>query len=215
MVIECIEPVHPCDSNIYVVIGERTALIDTGAGQRPSELLARLDSVLRGRPPDLIILTHCHFDHVGGVAMLVERFGCDVFAGHKDAVVLRRGDDSVIMGQTIGVESRPVEVRDLFEGDVIDLGGHRLRVICTPGHTSGGICLHDETTGALFTGDTVFAYGVGRTDFSSGSPAELLLSLKRLSGLDVQGLYPGHGQLLRSGGMESIRNGILMMRDYI
>jgi glyoxylase-like metal-dependent hydrolase (beta-lactamase superfamily II) len=97
-----------------------------------------------------------------------------------------------------------------MEEDVIDIGEHRLRVINTPGHTCGGICLYDEVTGSLFSGDTVFGSGIGRTDLPSGSAKELAMSLKKLSGIDVKTLYPGHMDIV-SDGNRAIRNGLRMM----
>jgi glyoxylase-like metal-dependent hydrolase (beta-lactamase superfamily II) len=97
-----------------------------------------------------------------------------------------------------------------MEGDTIDLGEHRLRVINTPGHTCGGICMYDEITQSLFSGDTVFASGVGRTDLPTGSEDELIRSLKKLSGIDVRKLYPGHMESV-SDGNAAIRYGLIMM----
>jgi glyoxylase-like metal-dependent hydrolase (beta-lactamase superfamily II) len=93
------------------------------------------------------------------------------------------------------------------EGSLIDLNGLVLKVIHTPGHTRGSMCLIDESSGSLFSGDTVFEDGVGRTDLLGGSAKELSSSLRRLLKLAGEGkirkVYPGHGSVF-SG--ERIRN---------
>jgi len=87
--------------------------------------------------------------------------------------------------------------RLLRDGDQVGA----LRVIHTPGHTPGGICLYDEATHDLLSGDTVFSDGAfGRTDLPGGDEAALRLSLERLAALDVRGLYPGHGSPVETGG---------------
>ena len=90
----------------------------------------------------------------------------------------------------------PVDIK-LKEDDTINLGKIKLKIIHTPGHTKGGICLYDEKTKSLFSGDTIFSDGIGRTDFFGGDFNELkasvekILKLKENSGID--NLYPGHG----------------------
>lgn len=83
----------------------------------------------------------------------------------------------------------------LTDGAKIDLGDSTLRVIHTPGHTPGSICLYEAQSKSLFSGDTVFPYGsVGRTDLPGGSSRDLIRSISRLVKLDVSVLYPGHGR---------------------
>ena len=80
------------------------------------------------------------------------------------------------------------------DGDEISVGGLTFRVLSTPGHTPGSICLYCESEGVLFTGDTLFVCGYGRTDFKYGSTSELIESLRRLGSLDGDTVfYPGHG----------------------
>lgn len=83
-----------------------------------------------------------------------------------------------------------------------------LEVIETPGHTTGGICLYDQVTGSLFSGDTVFAEGIGRTDFEGGDINQLRTSLNKLKKLDIKDLYPGHGPNVEGSGKESIIKGL-------
>jgi len=210
MVVHLINPDTYSDSNIYLVIGSRTVLIDAGTGNDSIRNIARIKSILNGRGLDMIILTHFHFDHVGGLPDITGEFGSEAFAGAGDAPYITSGDAAYILPEMFGRKVSPAEVTELMEEDVIDLGEHRLRVINTPGHTCGGICLYDEVTGSLFSGDTVFGSGIGRTDLPSGSAKELAMSLKKLSGIDVKTLYPGHMDIVPDGN-RSIRNGLRMM----
>ncbi|MCL2295519.1 MAG: MBL fold metallo-hydrolase [Methanomassiliicoccaceae archaeon] len=210
MVVHQINPGASSDSNIYLVIGSRTVLIDAGTGNESEENIAKIRSVLNERNLDMIVLTHFHFDHVGGLRDVMDEFGSEAFAGAGDAPYIMSGDPAYTLSELFGGRTRSVEVTELMDGDTIDIGEHRLRVINTPGHTCGGICLYDEITHSLFSGDTVFGYGVGRTDFVSGSAKELTLSLKKLSGIDVKTLYPGHMDIV-SDGNRAIRDGLIMM----
>ena len=210
MAVHLINSGSTSDSNIYLVIGSRTALIDAGTGRESRRNIAKIKELLKGRDLDMIVLTHFHFDHIGGLRDLLDEFGSEAFAGAGDAPYVMSGDPSYTLSDIFDGELGPAEVTELMEGDTIDLGEHRLRVVNTPGHTSGGICLYDELTHSLFSGDTVFSRGVGRTDFPSGSTRELAMSLKKLSRMDIKTLYPGHMDTT-SDGNTAIRYGLMMM----
>lgn len=214
MTVHQVNPGASSDSNIYLVIGSRTALIDTGTGNASSKDIAKIKGLLKEKDLDIIILTHFHADHIGGLQDMLNEFGSEAFAGAGDAPYIKSGDPAFTFSEIYGRELLPVEVTELMEEDKIDLGEHRLRVINTPGHTCGGICLYDEVTHSLFSGDTVFACGIGRTDFPTGSAKELLNSLKKLSEIDVKMLYPGHMNTA-SDGNESIKYGLSMMGGMI
>ncbi|MCL2148183.1 MAG: MBL fold metallo-hydrolase [Methanomassiliicoccaceae archaeon] len=209
MVVHRIDSGSSHGSNMYLVAGSRTALIDAGVRYESAENIARLRAALKGRGLDMVILTHFHADHTGGLSDIVVEFGAEALAGAGDAPYIEAGDPLYTLSYMFG-GTDPVEVTGLTDGDLIDLGEHRLRVVDTPGHTSGGICLYDEATRSLFSGDTVFGQGVGRTDFPSGSAEELVRSLRRLSGMDIGTLYPGHMGVAADGN-RAVRAGLAMM----
>ena len=194
----------PRDSNVYLLKGDRNVLVDSGLGLYTDALAAKVVSALGGSSLDMIVLTHCHVDHIGGLKALAKRFGCAAFAHEADAVHIRNGDSKYTLDKYFGMDLGPMDVGDLDDGQIIDIGDHRFEVIHTPGHTEGGICLYDHVTKSLVSGDTVFLYGWGRTDFPGGSSEKMLASLRRLSKLDILGVYPGHGDYSPDQGHDSI-----------
>lgn len=213
MTIVQLEPAILFDSNIYLVIGDsKTALIDTGTGFQVQKTMESIDTELNGRMLDYVILTHRHFDHVGGLCKIVEKYRPSaVYAGHDDAVPLRNGDSESTLGTMFGGHIDPVDVVDFNEGDALDLGGHLLSPIETPGHTIGSISVVDSITKALFSGDTVFVDGVGNYSHPTGSGDMLIESLKKLKGYEIDGFYPGHGPAVTRGGNEYIEKGLHCM----
>lgn len=191
MTIRRIASAVPYDSNIYLVSGEHPIIVDAGTGFDSPGVISRIRSACP-QGPAMIVATHCHFDHVGGLADLVDAFGCPAFAGWRDAPHIREPDGFVSDDMFRG-SMRPVDVHDLREGDILDSGDHTLTVLETPGHTSGSICLYDGEDRLLISGDTLFADGYGRTDLPGGSGSSMVASLRRLSKLDISGLFPGHG----------------------
>lgn len=141
-----------------------------------------------------IVNTHGHFDHVGGNAEVKAYTGARVAIHGNDAPLLKESHEHGIL---FGVKTPEQDDPDMLlkDGDVIKTGEIKMRVIHTPGHTKGGICLYDRKKGRVFTGDTLFAGSIGRTDFPGGSYDEIIDSIKRkiipLGGF-VR-VFPGHG----------------------
>jgi glyoxylase-like metal-dependent hydrolase (beta-lactamase superfamily II) len=136
-----------------------------------------------------ILLTHGHYDHIGGVSALKAATGAEVLA-HEDEV-------PVLSNTRASYAAHPLEAdRYLKDGDIITLGSGKLRVIHTPGHTAGSCCYYDPDNNLLFSGDTLFRESVGRHDFPTGDKAKLIDSIKtKLFALpDETWVLPGHNQ---------------------
>ncbi|MDH7594114.1 MAG: MBL fold metallo-hydrolase [Methanomicrobiales archaeon] len=141
------------------------------------------------RDIELIVLTHCHYDHTAYILQIASLCGAEVAIHRSDAPSLRHGISSMAMLFGSHPPSREADLL-LEEGDEV----HGLEVIHTPGHTPGSICLYQSEGQYLFSGDTVFTDGAfGRCDLPGGDLRALRRSIERLSRLKIEGLYPGHG----------------------
>ncbi len=178
------------DNNCYLLLDETTnksALIDcTVADDRMRELIGDTDL-------QYILLTHGHFDHIGGVRDIKKEYGCKVVISSVDAPMLSSGKAS--LAAFCGAEQNDTEPDiTVQDGDDIELGTLKIKVLSTPGHTSGSVCY--VVGDALFSGDTLFYCSCGRTDFPTGSSDDMIKSLKKLASLDGNyKVYTGHNQL--------------------
>ena len=153
---------------------------------------------------NLIILTHNHPDHTLALPFLLKETRARV-AIHKDELT---SNIKSIMGFPIP-EIKPDFI--LNGGEKLNLGDFSLDVIHTPGHTSGSICLYQD--GILFSGDTIFAGGnIGRTDLG-GDNKDLLSSIKKLTDLNVEMVYPGHGEIITRNAREEILSSFQLAKD--
>jgi len=182
------------DSNVYLIIDKEKALIDTGTGFYADYITKKIKEVCSLEEISSIILTHEHFDHTGGIDGLLKFCDAEVMIHENGAETLKKGLDW--SSCFFGVKQKKVKVdRKLKEGDVISLGGHDLIVFHTPGHSRGSICLYEKKSKSLFSGDLIFCGGgIGRTDFYGGDLEELIQSIERIKKLEVDALYPGHGE---------------------
>lgn len=141
---------------------------------------------------DYIIATHGHPDHVCGNRPLKEATGASIVFHKADDAFFQKPEVSSYFSM-LGFESSPPADMTVEDGDVINIGNEKLTVIHTPGHSPGGICLHNGPD--LMTGDTLFVGAIGRTDFPGGSYSELISSVtSKLFVLpDETIVWPGHG----------------------
>jgi len=145
--------------------------------------------------PQFVLATHGHFDHVLGTTELKLALNIPFLIHQKDLFLLKRaGETSKFF---TGVGGEPILPPDKFikEGDKVVFGEESLKVIETPGHTPGGVSFY--SSGFLFSGDLIFAEGVGRTDFAYSSKEKLEKSIKKILKLPKETIiYPGHNQPL-------------------
>jgi glyoxylase-like metal-dependent hydrolase (beta-lactamase superfamily II) len=189
------------DSNIYL-IGKDT-IIDSGTGLN----FVRLYDIFKRLKLDFdgvknIVNTHMHWDHIGGNGFFEN---AKIHIHEKDAPVLEKGDAAMCNSAYFSGKMHPMKVgARLKEGDEI----FGFKVLHTPGHTQGSICLFDPKGKILISGDTVFADGVGRTDLAGGSEEDMGRSLEKLSALKIDKILPGHGEPVLKGADKAIK-GIL------
>jgi len=183
--------VGPLMSNCYIIACKQTreaAVIDPG-DEADNILIAISEFKSRLK---YILNTHGHFDHVGANARLKQVTGASILIHEEDAPMLNIVSSSAGAWGMSSVDSPPPD-QTIKEGDIIDVGQIKLKVIHTPGHSPGGVSF--LTDNIVFVGDTLFAGSIGRTDFPGGNYNTLITSVKnKLFVLDDNVVvYPGHG----------------------
>ena len=188
MKIACLQ-FNPIQENTYVVWDDTKACIVIDAGNSNPREDAALDNFIaeHGLKPVMAVNTHGHFDHTSAVRPLLENHpDVPVYIHEKDSV---DGPGGELRFSRVGEENQ----RYYKEGDVITVGTIPLRVMETPGHSEGSVCLLAEGEHVIFAGDTLFRCSCGRTDFPGGSTKKILASLARLGRLEGDlAVYPGH-----------------------
>ena len=203
------------DSNVMVLDGERPVVVDTGTGKAASFYLERIRSDLGGRRVDRIVLTHRHFDHTGGAAVMARELDAPVYIHEVGVKSVSTGDGQSSGAWLFGAAFEAVEANPLKEGDVIDVGPTRYEVLHTPGHSPDAIALWHPGSRTLIPGDTVYADGgIGRWDLEGGDYDQLVDSLQRLADLDAETMYPGHGPSVMNGAVNHIEQGLRMAKLY-
>ncbi|GAC41804.1 MBL fold metallo-hydrolase [Paenibacillus popilliae] len=188
----------PVQTNAYVLINEETneaVVIDPGMNPEP------LLQGLQGLKVAAVLLTHAHFDHIGGVDAVREAHGCPVHIHEREVDWLTKPE---LNGSTMWPQvCQPMTVKPaehlLQDGQTLELIGHTFQVIHTPGHSPGSVSFFHEKQ--LFSGDVLFRTSVGRTDLRDGDMNVLLQSIHgKLFPLgDDVTVYPGHGPATQIG----------------
>src|SRR6187397_2644828 len=182
--------VGPAATNVHILADTRTReaiAIDTATPSLAwiADELAARDWTLK-----LIVSSHGHWDHIGDNAAVAAHTGADIAVHPLDRE--RLTDPQPLWAPFDIVPSVPAV--DLAEGGEVRFGSIRLRVLHTPGHTEGSVCLYEPDEGLLFSGDTLFAGGWGRVDLPGGDPDAMVESLGRFLELeDGVRVFPGHG----------------------
>jgi hydroxyacylglutathione hydrolase len=182
--------VGPLATNVHVLADDRTReaiAIDTAI---PSLRWIADELDARGWTLKLIVSTHGHWDHIGDNAAVAEHTGARIAVHALDR---DRLTDPQPLWAPFQIPPSVAAV-ELADGGDVRFGDIRLAVLHTPGHTEGSVCLYDTDGGRLFSGDTLFAGGWGRTDLPGGSDEQMVESLARLAALeDPLRVLPGHG----------------------
>jgi glyoxylase-like metal-dependent hydrolase (beta-lactamase superfamily II) len=187
-------PVTPLQQNCRVLyVNKKAIIIDPGGD------VDEIDSFLKSQDltPIEIWLTHCHFDHCGGVANLKEKFDIPV-RGHKLEKQMRAMvEDIAKMYQLEGAGFRNCPEPELFleDGQVLEFEENKFKCLFTPGHSPGHICFYNKDKNTLIAGDTLFQGSIGRTDLPLCNHNDLISSIKnKLYTLpDNTRVMPGHG----------------------
>jgi hydroxyacylglutathione hydrolase len=176
-------------ANCYLAHDGQVGMI-IDPGDEPEIISQQVTEV--GFNPVAIINTHGHFDHVGAVAPLKRMFGIPFYLHCEDRRLLTHANlYRSLAGDRTLIETPTVD-SFLEHGGKVDVHAWVMEVIHTPGHTAGSVCL--RVANALFTGDTLFSDGVGRTDLPGGSKAKLADSLSTLAACSPEmEIFPGHG----------------------
>ena len=205
------------DSNIYVILGEKTTIVDTGTGLHSKEVVEDIKKLVDPATINQIIITHEHFDHCGGIKKIFEiTDGKAKIMAHGDASEkIERGESEFakMLGGIMPKMSVDIKLKD---GNTIIVGDETFDVLHTPGHTPGCICLYSKTSKSLISGDTVFSHGsFGRYDFPGGDAYLLKQSIERLAKLDIINLYPGHESIVEGDGKKHMNMVLRSIRSLM
>ncbi len=198
----------PIEENCYVIISEKECIVID-----PGDDGDKIAEVIGSRTVKYIALTHAHFDHIGALKYIKERFGGEIIMHKADLFLLENAPKTAAF---FGLKCDPQPHPDRFveDQDEIEFGEIKIKVIHVPGHSPGGVAYLFEKGKEkhLFTGDILFAGSVGRTDLPGGNWEQLITGIRRkLLTLDpATYVYPGHGPITTIA-REMLTNPFLML----
>ena len=185
-----LKPLSVCDTNCYIVASQQNNAVLIDAPADADYIIEQLE--FYGVTLKKIFITHGHFDHIGAVADLVEKTGCEVYIDIFDKNKLSDNSGALAnLFRIAGYRSYTGEVNTFNDGDILTLDELEFKVMETPGHSSGSVCFICQDN--IFTGDTLFAKSQGRTDFPDGDEELMKKSLAKIASIEEDlHVYPGH-----------------------
>jgi glyoxylase-like metal-dependent hydrolase (beta-lactamase superfamily II) len=187
------------DSNTYLIVGKKTILVDPGTPNTYSILKREIERMVNNKiikDIDYIINTHCHYDHAGSDYLYEEYFDSPIIISDLEVDDLKNNTKttvSTLFNKELTPPKEIIPISTMLD----ELNKYNIQVIETPGHTKGSISLIYKDN--LITGDTLFAYGVGRWDFPTGNLIDLRNSISKLEKItyekNITNILPGHGTI--------------------
>lgn len=188
---------NPFQEHTMVLEGKDKACVIVDPGWCNDEEKEQFHSLIssRGLVPEAILVTHCHVDHIWGARDAQDRYGIPLYMGPEDIAMFEEMDT---VAERMGLQKPDYgfKVTRVQDGDTVSAAGFDFKVITTPGHSRGGVCYLEENEKVMFSGDTLFAGTIGRSDLLGGDYDQLILSImEKLIWLDPAiRIFPGHGR---------------------
>ncbi len=174
------------DQNTYILSNDKNEAVIVDASAELEDVLSEIE----GKKVLAILITHAHFDHTWNLSEYLEQFNCDVYVveGAEERFESIRLNASFMVRKSITQNISKKLIK--YYAKKLKIGDFEFEITFTPGHTSDGVCILWKDN--LFTGDTIFADGVGRTDLDDSNPFELKNSLEKIKSINYTVAYPGH-----------------------
>ena len=187
---------NPFQENCSIVWDDDAlcAVVDPGyIDAERNEIVALIER--KNLKPVCILLTHAHFDHIYGAVDFARTYNVPIYMSAKEQYTLEHTNPYVCGLYGLSLPEAPETFTPVNDGDVIEAGSLRFEVLETPGHSVGGVCYLERNEGILFSGDTIFAGAIGRTDHPGGDYDQMMKGIwEKIMCLDGNtAIYPGHG----------------------